>query len=43
MVEFLLAAGLTKQKLPEYYLEVAEIPLSDVGKPLKAKLRELLR
>lgn len=43
MVEFLLAAGLTKQKLPEYYLEVPEIPLSDVGKPLKAKLRELLR
>jgi acyl-CoA synthetase (AMP-forming)/AMP-acid ligase II len=42
MVEFLLTSGLTKQKLPERYVEVAEIPLSDVGKPLKAELRKLI-
>jgi non-ribosomal peptide synthetase component E (peptide arylation enzyme) len=42
MLEFLLEAGLTKQKLPERWLRVDHIPLSSVGKPLKAELRKLV-
>jgi hypothetical protein len=42
IVAFLDAKGLSKHKLPEHYLEIDAIPLSDVGKPLKSKLRELL-
>jgi acyl-CoA synthetase (AMP-forming)/AMP-acid ligase II len=40
MVAFLEGEGLSKHKLPERYVEIDEIPLSPLGKPLKAELRQ---
>lgn len=42
MAEHLLATGLSKNKLPERYVEVDRIPISEVGKPLKSALRALI-
>jgi acyl-CoA synthetase len=42
MTTFLLGKGLSRTKVPERLLEVDRIPMSDVGKPLKSKIREML-
>lgn len=42
IVAFLSDAGLSKQKLPQRYREVAQLPISILGKPLKDEVRRLL-
>jgi cyclohexanecarboxylate-CoA ligase len=42
LAPFLLAAGLSKEKLPELVISITDMPRSPDGKPLKGQLRDRL-
>jgi acyl-CoA synthetase (AMP-forming)/AMP-acid ligase II len=42
IVAYLSEAGLSRQKLPQLYREVQQLPISPLGKPLKEEVRRML-